>query len=133
METPEYVVDTVALVRYLSKAGKVGKKALAILEAADNDKAKIVIPMVVLVEVFYLSKRARISVSLKEVIKLIEQNSNYRIVDLDLRVLMTAEKINSNLDLHDHLIASTAKYLKLPLLTCDSEIIQSKVVQTIWS
>lgn len=51
----QYVIDTRALLWYLSNSGKLGKKASAVLDEADASNALIFIPSIVLAELFFLN------------------------------------------------------------------------------
>lgn len=127
----EYVVDTVAIIRYISQSKNIGKKALFVFEDADNEKALIMIPIVCLMEIMYLAEKGRVKFKLKDLLERINSNSCYKIINLDSNILLAAEKI-TNLELHDKLIVATAKHLELPLLTCDQDIKSANIVETVW-
>jgi predicted nucleic acid-binding protein len=127
----EYVADTVALVRFLSESGHIGKAALRILEGAEQGHHTIWIPAATLVEVMYLSEKNRIQLNLEEVRSKTEEVENYRIVDLGLDIVETAGTITA-LETFDRLIVATAKHLGFPLLTPDEDIERKGGIKTIW-
>ena len=129
----EYLADTVAIIRFVSKSGSIGARALTILKDADSASTAIIISVMSLVEVLYLSEKSRVKLKLSDLMNRIKNHNNYRIIDLDTNILQTAEKISSkNLELHDRLIVATAVYLKVPILTSDKIIRESKLTETIW-
>jgi len=129
----EYVVDTVGIIRYVSSSGRIGKKALKVLENADLGNTNLAISVVSLMEIMYLSNNKRIHFTLQDFLLKINNNSNYQIVDLTKEILLISDGLKStNLELHDKLIISTAIFLDVPILSSDEKIIDSNVVKVIW-
>jgi PIN domain nuclease of toxin-antitoxin system len=127
----EYLADTVAIIRYFSQSGTIGKKARNILDKTENNLNRIFISIISLAEIMYLAERGRIPLNLFSLIEQIENCDNYQIIDLDVRIIKISNSIK-NFELHDRLIVSTAKLLNIPLLTSDSEIKNSKTIEVIW-
>ncbi|MEW6220670.1 MAG: PIN domain-containing protein, partial [Thermodesulfobacteriota bacterium] len=119
-----FVTDTQALVKFM-----VGRKVIddvchqAFLDA-DQEKNVIIIPAVVLMEVMYLFEKNRIDVNLLQSEKLM-QSDNYQFEPLSLEILKTASEIADIPELHDRLIAATARHLDIPIITNDPEILAS--------
>ena len=127
----DYVADTVALVRFLSESGRIGKAALGILEAAEQGQHTIWIPAATLVEILYLSEKNRIPLNLREVRNRTEGAENYRVVDLGFDIVETAASV-PGLETFDRLIVATAKHLGFPVLTPDEQIRDRSGIETIW-
>lgn len=127
----QYLADTVALIRHLSKVGKIGKAAKRILEEADNGRHQIFISVISLVEILYLSEKQRIAINLDDTLDSINYSQNYSIVDLTPEIVKVASA-SACKELHDRLILSTAKYLGVPILTSDHEMEKLNEVPTIW-
>lgn len=70
----EFVLDTVTLVRYFSKKGKIGKTAKNLIKKTEENNGKLFISIISLMEIMYLAEKNRISISLEETIKSIKQN-----------------------------------------------------------
>jgi PIN domain nuclease of toxin-antitoxin system len=128
----DYLVDTVALVRYLRGGRKIGARARQILCEADAGEHIIAISAVTLMEILYLSESRRIPVDLDAVRQLLKRSINYRIVPIDFDVVTTAVSVDDVPELHDRLLVATAKFLNIPILTGDAVIKASHHVQTIW-
>lgn len=128
----EYLADTVAIVRFFSQTGKLGKSARKIFSDTEDGKKFIWISIISLVEIMYLVEKNRISPDLKEFIRKIKNSGNYRIMELDVDIIEVASKIKG-LELHDRLIVATAKHLDIPIITSDQVIIDSGIIRVIWS
>ena len=85
-----------------------------------------------MVEILYLSEKRRIKINLKEALDVVQGSSNYTLVDLNSRILQTAEQINFP-EIFDRLILATAQYLKVPLITSDRKIRAGNLVESIWT
>jgi predicted nucleic acid-binding protein len=109
-----------------------GSAARAAFDAAEAGSATIIIPAMVLAEVLYLSEKKRISVGLADVEHYLSQFASFQVRPLDLAILQTAATITDIPDLHDRLIAGTARFLNVPLVTNDQLILASAFVQTVW-
>ena len=79
----------------------------------------------------YLSQKNRIDINLNEILEIINNSSNYSIVNLTPDIVKIAETIDHH-ELHDKLILATVKYLNIPLLTSDKLIQELNEVETIW-
>jgi len=128
----EYLADTVAIIRFFSQSGKLGKSARNIFSDTEDGKKFIWISIISLVEIMYLVEKNRISLDLKDFILKIKNSENYRIMDLDVDIIEVASKIKG-LELHDRLIVATAKHLDIPIITSDQVIIDSGIIRVIWS
>ncbi len=83
-------------------------------------------------EILYLSERRRIPVDLEALENLLSQSSNYVVVPVGLEVVRASAAIDDVPELHDRLIAGTAAWLRIPILTNDPVMAGSRHVETIW-
>lgn len=127
----EYVTDTVGLVLYLEKR-RLGSDAQQIFDATENGKTIVHIPSMVVAEILYLSEKSRISLTVQDVKLHLKTFPYFRECPMTHAIIETAEKINDIPELHDRLIAATAKHLNLELLTNDTKIQSSAFVNTVW-
>ena len=123
----DYVTDTQALVKIMMGKKAINDKAHQAFLSADKGECIIIIPAVVLMEVLYLFEKNRIEVGLLHTEDLL-RGQNYQFEPLSLEILKTASEIDDIPELHDRLIAATAKYLDIPLITNDPLIKKSKFV-----
>lgn len=127
----EYVTDTVGLVLRLERR-KLKPAANGIFEDTEAKRAVIHIPSMVFAEVLYLSERGRIAADIQSIMALMQQHPEYRECPMDSAVVREAAKIRDIPELHDRLIAATARYLRVPLITNDPVIEASCAVETVW-
>jgi predicted nucleic acid-binding protein len=123
----DYVTDTQALVKFMMGKKVINDKAHQAFLSADKGECTIIIPAVVLMEVLYLFEKNRIEVGLLHTEDLLK-GQNYQFEPLTLEILKTASDIDDIPELHDRLIAATARYLDIPIITNDPLIRKSRFV-----
>jgi PIN domain nuclease of toxin-antitoxin system len=127
-----YVVDTVALIWHLEKRRRLGAQARSVLQEADQGRHTIVLSGATLMEILYLSERRRISVDLTILKDLLARNQNYSVAPVNFEVIEATANIDDIPELHDRVIAGTAAWLNIPILTNDPDMTASRHVRTIW-
>ena len=128
-----YLADTMAIVWYLRGHRRLGRQARRILREADQGHHTIAISGVTLMETLYLSERRRIPIGLESLDNLLAQTTNYTVVAIGFEVVDAAASIDDVPELHDRLIAGTAAWLGIPILTNDPVMRDSRHVQTVWN
>jgi predicted nucleic acid-binding protein len=123
-----YVTDTQALIKFMMGQKVIDDKCHEAFRSADRGEGVIIIPAVVLMEVLYLSEKNRITIDLLQTEDLLKC-SNYQFEPLSLEILKAASEIDDIPELHDRLIAATARYLDTPIITNDPVIRESRFVQ----
>jgi hypothetical protein len=83
-------------------------------------------------EILYLSERRRIPVDLTTLDNFLAHSSNYAVVSVGFEVVKATAAIDDIPELHDRLIAGTASWLGVPVLTNDPAMMASQHVQTVW-
>lgn len=126
----EYLLDTITIIRHFTDIGKIGSQAKEILDSKENNS--FVISVISLMEILYLSEKKRIRISLKETLKKIDSSSMYTVVDLTSDILKIAETVDFY-EMHDRLILSTAKWLKIPVISGDSKFKEVNDIKVIWN
>jgi PIN domain nuclease of toxin-antitoxin system len=126
------VIDTHALVWYLTDDRRLGKHAAELLERTDT---RIIVPVIVLAELKYLHRRSRISVSFGAVQTIIGADDRCTIYPVTGEIV---ELLPLDLEIHDAIICATALACKrgfgedTVVLTKDRAITDSGLVSTIW-
>jgi predicted nucleic acid-binding protein len=129
-----YVLDTVALVRYLQNT--LPGSADKVFKMAEQNKCKLIIPEIVFSEFVYISLKGRLksdnpkSLIMEVLISLgAAKYIEFTSMDLD----SWEELLNIDLpELHDRMICSIAMSNHADLITNDKEIKKSKSINTIW-
>jgi predicted nucleic acid-binding protein len=125
-----FVTDTQALVKFMMGKRVINDRSHQAFLSADKAQSTIIIPAIVLMEVLYLFEKSRIDISLFQTEDLLK-SQNYQFEPLSLEILKTASEITDIPELHDRLIAATARYLDIPLITNDPVIRASEFVDTL--
>jgi predicted nucleic acid-binding protein len=126
-----YVIDTQALVKFLAGKRVFNDRIEEILKIADEGQNIIMIPSVVIFEIGYLHEKGRIPISLDDIESIIDRALNYAEEPLSIGVIKAAFEITDIPELHDRLIAGTARYLNLQVITNDPAILASRFVNCV--
>ena len=125
-----FVTDTQALIKFMLGKKVINDRSHRAYKSADNGEATIIIPAIVLMEVLYLFEKNRIDISLLQTEDLFK-SQNYQFEPLNFEILKTASEIDDIPEMHDRLIAATARHLGLPLITNDPVIRDSEFVEVL--
>jgi PIN domain nuclease of toxin-antitoxin system len=124
------------LIWHIFQNKRLSQKAAHIFSDTDAGLAGIFIPSIVLVEIIYLVEKAKIpSESSGNILSLLELSpANYHLAHISVSLIRSMQSISRDLipDMPDRIIASAAKDLDLPLITRDSKIRESGLVEVIW-
>ena len=130
-----FVTDTHALLWFtLNKHSNLTKPALSAFTDAENGRGFINIPSMVLLETAILEKQGRINLNggflrWSESLLL---NSGFGVVPLEPEIIHSAVGYSFNEDPFDKVIVATAAEMSLPLITKDSAITDSGLVEICW-
>ncbi len=124
-----FVTDTQAPVKFMMGKKVIHEKAHQAFLTADKGEADT-FPCHVLMEMLYLFEKHRIPVGLLRTDDLLK-SQNYQFEPLSLEILKTASEFDDIPELHDRLIAATACYLDVPLITNGPIIRSSRFVTTV--
>jgi predicted nucleic acid-binding protein len=127
----KYVTDSMALILRLEKR-KMPQRVKAIFEEVENDTTDLLIPAMVLAEIGYLSEKKKIDTNLKEAKTFITKHNTVTVEPITHEIVEETFHIDDILELHDRIIAATAKHWDVQLITNDPMIIASKHINTIW-
>lgn len=129
-----YITDTNALIYYSTSRRQLSKRALTAFESAAQRQALIYIPAVALWEVSNLERIGQIKLGqpfhhwLSELLA----QPGFEVAPLDAEIVAEARNYGFNNDIFDAAIIATAKVKDLPLITRDTAIIDSGLVEICW-
>ena len=127
----EFVTDTIGLVLRIERR-QLSKKVKSLFDSVESGSTIVYIPVIVFAEILYLSERGRIHTSIDTVEDYLKKYPNYKEYSLNFAVIQSASEITDIPELHDCLIAATARHLDRELITNDSVIQASAFVRTAW-
>jgi PIN domain nuclease of toxin-antitoxin system len=129
------VADTHASLWYLIEPDRLSSAARQSLRAATEGGDGIYVSAISVVEVTYLVERGKLPQATLDVPvrAMSDEADGMREVPVDLAVAVALRRIPRAIvpDMPDRIIAATAAYLDMPLVTRDREIRQAGI-QTIW-
>jgi PIN domain nuclease of toxin-antitoxin system len=129
------VADTHAFIWYLFEPSLLSVRAKAALSQAESDPGLIYVPSICLVEVRYLVEKGTLGEDIftQIVNSLLNSTTAPTVAPLDVDIAQNLARISriEIPDMPDRIIAATALFLDLPLITRDRRI-QSSTVPSIW-
>lgn len=131
----DLVTDTHALIWYLEDSPNLSVPANEAFDKCDRGEIIIYIPTICLVEIVYLQETRRISADMKSLLDtaLANESSGLALVNLTTEIVDALSTIPRDTvpDMPDRIIAATAKYMGLPLISRDAKIVSSGI-SIIW-
>jgi len=127
-----YVADAHSLVWFIAESNKITEKASHIFEDAENAQVEVLIPTIVLAEITYIAQKKRVDVTIDEVLERIQQGDGFAVVPFDLSVFEVSLQMPKTWEIHDSIIAATARHYDAKLITKDGVLQESDEVETIW-
>ena len=127
----EFVTDTMALILWLERR-KLPQTIKTVFQRMEQGNAVIYVPTMTLAEILYLSEKQRISLTIEDTIRYIENQSSCKEYAMNIAVIQATAEITDIPELHDRLIAATARVLDAVLMTNDPVIQISGFVKTVW-
>ena len=107
-------------------------RAAEIFEKCEQGETIIFIPSIVVAEALSIFDKKRISFNFKNLFKKIHTSENFMLIALDYPIVQKMAALKEVPELHDKIIVSTAKYLKLPIITKDKTLQKLPSIKTIW-
>jgi len=124
-----FVVDTHALVWYLTDDEGLGETAEQLLKQADNGDASVVIPTIVMAEAMFISEKT--GASFEKLLEKVESGSNYEVYPLNIKVVEQMKEMDEDYSIHDKAIVATSEILEATTITNDREI-RDGDTSTVW-
>lgn len=129
------VADTHASIWYLFAAPDLSGEAKDFMDSVVTSGGFIFIPAISIVEIIYLIEKSKLPPStLSRIVQAVNlPNSSFSFKDINAEIAQSLSKIPRNAvpDMPDRIIAATAVYLNLPLVTKDNNIRAVKSIETI--
>jgi PIN domain nuclease of toxin-antitoxin system len=129
---PFYVVDTHALIWYLRGDTKLSKRALTIFQAAEQGETRLLLPAMVLAELYFANVKNKWFMDYAVVYNDILNKPFFRFLPFEHPHVLDFDQDDKIPEMHDRIIAGVARRLGAPLITSDPLIISAAIVTTVW-
>jgi len=127
-----YVADTHALFWYLTASRRLGSKAKAAFDNAAAGNAMILLPTIVLAEIYFLNEKAGKPLDFLTEFNRLGSAKQFQFVALVPEDIVDFDADGSIPEMHDRIIAGVARRAGATCLTRDREITEPGVVSTLW-
>ena len=89
-------------------------------------------PTLVLAEIAYIVSRKRVRVTLNKILECIQKGDGFVIVPFDFQVFQISLDMPERWEIHDKIIAATARCYHAELITKDTVLQKSNEIKTVW-
>lgn len=127
-----FVADTHALWWYLRSPDLLSPAASAIFRLAESGNALIVIPAIVVAEVYYLSTKLGQTLAPSTLLDALAGRDDIELSNLGRMQLEKLHLFPEIPEMHDRLIAAESISLDAPVITRDQTLSASLRIETIW-
>jgi PIN domain nuclease of toxin-antitoxin system len=128
----EYVLDTHAFIWWTTRPAKLGKAARRALRDVDAGRALAFVPAVVCVELTLLAEAGRKVPAVVDVEATLDRNDAVRLLPLDLGQTKEFALLGGIVDPFDRMVVAAARATSRSLITTDSAIADSGLVDVVW-
>ncbi len=129
---PVYVVDTHALIWYLTDDRKLGRSASRVFEAAEKGETRLIVSAIVIAEMYYANKKNHWFTDFGATYRDLRARPYFRFVHLKADHILEFEADAAVPEMHDRIIVGLARRLGAPLVASDPAISAAKLVDIIW-
>lgn len=129
---PFYVVDTHALIWYLLNDKKLGSRAKAIFQAAEQNQTILLISAIVMAELYYANGKNKWFANFAIVYTQVTNAPFIRFIPVEHTHVLDFTQDVAVPEMHDRIITGVARRLNAPLITSDPLIIAAGLVTIEW-
>jgi len=129
---PVFVTDTPALFWYRQEPRRLSPAADAVFRLAYASGARILVPAIVIAELYYLTMKIGAVQSPSDLLAGINSSREFVFLELGQADLENLERVNDVREMHDRLICAAALANGAAIITKDETLRNSADVQTIW-
>ena len=126
-----YVADTHALFWYLSRSKQLGIAAFEAFESARRGEARIVIPAIVVAELYYLNQKLR-TLDFSEVFARLAKAQMFLLEPFLPEHVLEFGELRAKLDIHDCMIVCTTIRLRATAISQDFEFADVPGLDLVW-
>src|SRR5258706_12473647 len=126
-----YVVDTHVLIWYFAGSKRLKPALREKIDEVRNRNGRLLVPTIVLAEALDISEKGRVEFDFAEMQRVIREEPEFEVISFSPEIFNTVMQIRNIPELHDRIIAATARFYGAGILTKDREILESGEVKTL--
>ena len=126
-----YVLDTHVLIWYFIGSNRLHNKLRERIDAIRKEGGRLLVPTIVLAEALDIAEKGRVEFDFTEMYRLIKEEPEFEIVGFGFEIFDETIQIKDIIEIHDRIIAATAKFYQVGILTKDRIINESGEVKTL--
>lgn len=126
-----YLLDSLTAIRHFSNSKKLGSSAKTILEAAATHQSTLCISVMSLLEIWGVIEKNNIPITYEEWMSHLEGSSIYQILPVLTPIIHRSVSLPSMND-HERILAATALWLEIPLITNNEIYLQCEGLKLVW-
>ena len=127
-----FIADTHALWWYFRSPERLSAAASAVFQLAETGNAIVVVPAIVVAELYYLSVKLGRPLEPLALLEALDSVSGIELSALDRPQLEKLSRFPEVPEMHDRLIAAEADVIGAPVVTRDEALAASTGISTIW-
>jgi predicted nucleic acid-binding protein len=127
-----YVVDTNALIWYLTADSQLTPAARAIFDAAERGETRLILPAIVIAELYYLNRKRGLYPKFRDLYDRVVSKPYFRIIPFEHEAVLDFDNNVAVPEMHDRMIVGLARHLNASLITSDRLITASGLVTIVW-
>ncbi len=131
-DLPKYILDTHVWFWYLEYPSLLSAAADAALRLAAAGGAQIIVPAIVVAELYYLTLKRGDPISPSSSMAKLNESREFRFSPLNQAQLAKMGEVEGVTEMHDRLIAAEALVWQAPIITNDEVLRRSGVAPIIW-
>lgn len=128
----DYVVDTHALLWYLTASPLLGQGAKTAFDEGKVGTAFLHIPAIVISELYYTNLKQGQPVDFSAEYKKLDQSAQFVMTPFECEDVLDFDQDAAVSEMHDRIIVGVARRLRAPVLTKDQNITASGLVKIVW-
>lgn len=126
-----YVADTHALFWYLTSSPRLGDAAKAAFEEAARGEAVVLIPSIVIAELYYLNEKAGSPIDFADEYRRLASAGQFTFIPLTADDVAEFDRDRAVAEMHDRIIVGVARRHACPCITRDAQV-NGAGVATVW-
>ncbi len=124
-----YVVDTHVLIWYFTGSKRLKPALREKIDEVRNHNGRLLVPTIVLAEALDISEKGRVDFDFVEMQRVIREEPEFEVMSFSPEIFNTVMQMRNIPELHDRIIAATARFYGAGILTKDREILESGEVK----